>query len=220
MDRGAWPATVHGVAKSQTWLSDYHSLGGLSYVQLFATLWTVAHQAPLSIEFFRQEYWCGLPFPPPEDLPELRFKTASLMSPALADRLSLCSVQSLSHVPFLVTPWTAACQASLSVTNSQSLLKLMFMKSAMPYNRLILCCPLLLPPSNFHNIRVFPMSQFFTSGCQNIGASASTSVLPMNIQDWFLLGLTGWISLKFKGLSRVFSNTTVQKCQFFRVQLL
>ena len=61
----------------------------------------------------------------------------------------------------------------------------------------------------------FPMSQFFASGGQNIGVSASASVLPLNIQDWFLLGLTGWISLKSKGLSRVFSNTTVQKHQFF-----
>ena len=139
------------------------------------------HQAPPSRGFSRQEYWSGLPFPPPEDLPELRIKTASLMSPALADRLSLCSVQSISHVPFLVTPWTAACQASLSVTNSQSLLKLMFMKSAMPYNRLILCCPLLLLPSIFPSIRVFSNGQFFASDGQSIGASAS--VLPMNIQD-------------------------------------
>ena len=65
----------------------------------------------------------------------------------------------------------------------------------------------------------FQMSQLFTSGDQNIGVSASTSVLPMNIQDWFPLGWTGWISLQSKGLSRVFSNTTVQKNQFFSTQL-
>ena len=65
----------------------------------------------------------------------------------------------------------------------------------------------------------FQMSQFFTSGSQSIGVSASTSVLPMNIQDWFPLGWTGWISLQSKGLSRVFSNTTVQKHQFFSTQL-
>ena len=65
----------------------------------------------------------------------------------------------------------------------------------------------------------FQMSQFFASGGQTIGVSASTSVLPMNIQDWFPLGLTGWISLQPKGLSRVFSNTTVQKHQFFSIQL-
>ena len=65
----------------------------------------------------------------------------------------------------------------------------------------------------------FPMSWFFASGGQSIGASASASVLPMNIQDWFPLGLTGWISLQSKGLSRVFSNTAVQKHQFFGAQL-
>ena len=65
----------------------------------------------------------------------------------------------------------------------------------------------------------FPMSQLFASGGESIGVSASASVLPMNIQDWFLLGLTGWVSLQSKGLSRVFSNTTVQKHQFFGTQL-
>ena len=65
----------------------------------------------------------------------------------------------------------------------------------------------------------FPMSQFFTLSGQSIGASASASVLPMNIQDWFPLGQTDWISLQSKGLSRVFSNTTVQKHQFFSTQL-
>ena len=65
----------------------------------------------------------------------------------------------------------------------------------------------------------FPVSQFFALGGQSIGASASASVLPMNIQDWFPLGLTGWISLQSEGLSRVFSNTTVQKHQFFGTQL-
>ena len=95
--------------------------------------------------------------------------------------------------------------------NSQSLLKLMSIESVIPSSHLILCCPLLLLPSVFPSIRVFPMSLFFTSGGQRIGASASASVLPMNIQDWFPLGWTGWISLQSKGLSRVFSNTIVQK---------
>ena len=94
------------------------------------------------------------------------------------------------------TSWTAALQASLSIiTNSWSLLKLMSIKSVMPSNRLILCHPLLLP-SVFPSIRAFPVSQFFTSGGQNIGASVL--VLPMNIQDWSL-GLTGLISLQSKG---------------------
>ena len=72
---------------------------------------------------------------------------------------------------------------------------------------------------SFPTSRSFQMSQFFTSGGQNIGVSASPSVLPMNIQDWFPLGWTGWISLQSKGLSRVLSNTTVQKHQFFNAQL-
>ena len=107
-----------------------------------------------------------------------------------------------------LTPWTAARLASLSITNSRSLLKLMSIESAMPSNCLILCRPLLLP-SIFPSIRVFPVSQFFTSGGQSIGVSASASALPMNIRDWFPLGWTGLISLQFKELSRVFFNTTV-----------
>ena len=88
-----------------------------------------------------------------------------------------------------------------------------------PSNHLILWCLLFLLPLIFPSIGFFPMSQFFASGGQNIGVSASASVLPMNIQDWFLLGLTGWISLQCKGLWRVFSNTTVQKYQFFSTWL-
>ena len=118
----------------------------------------------------------------------------------------------------LCIPWTAARQASLSITNSWSLLKLTSIKSVMPSNHLILCRPLLLPPPIFPSIRVFSLSQFFASGGQRIGVSASASVLPVNIQDWFPLGWTGWISLQSKGLSRVFSNTTVQNQQFFSDQ--
>ena len=114
-------------------------------------------------------------------------------------------------VRLFVTPWTAASQASLSITNSWSLLKFMSIESVMLSNHFILCCPLLLP-SIFPSIRVFSndsVLQFFTSGGQSIGVSASVSVLPVNIQDWFPLGRTGWISLQSKGLSRV-SNITVQ----------
>ena len=95
----------------------------------------------------------------------------------------LSSVQSLSHVLLFATPWTAARQASLSITNSRSLSKLISIESVMPSNHLILCRPLLLLPSIFPSIRVFPVSQFFGSGGQSIGASASASVFPMNIQD-------------------------------------
>ena len=133
---------------------------------------------------------------------------------------SVNSVQLLSCVRLFVNPWTAARQASLSITNFQSLFKLMSVKSVMPSSYLILCCPFLLLPSIFPASGSFPVSQFFTSGGQNIGVSASASVLPMNIQDWFPLGWTGWISLQSKGLSRVFSNTTVQKHQFFGAQFL
>ena len=123
------------------------------------------------------------------------------------------SVQSLSRV------WFIGGQASLSITNSQSPPKLMSMESVMPSNHLILWHLLLLLPSIFPNFRVFLMSQFFASGGQNIGVSASISVVPVNIRDWFPLGWTGCISLQAKGLSRVFSNTTVQECQFFGTQL-
>ena len=122
-------------------------------------------------------------------------------------------VHSLSHDGLFATPWNVAHQASLSVNSFCNLLKLMSIKSVMPFNHLILCQPLLLS-SVLLRIRSSLMSQLFASGGQSIGASASASVLPMNIQDWFPLGLTGWVSLQSKGLSRDFSNTTVQKHQF------
>ena len=127
---------------------------------------------------------------------------------------SLSSVQSLSHVWLFATPWTAARQASLSITSFQSLLKFMSIELVMASNHLIRWRPLFLLTSIFPSIRVFPVSQFFASGGQTIGVSASASVLPLNIQDWFPLGWTDWISLQSKGFSRVFSNTTVQKHQF------
>ena len=132
---------------------------------------------------------------------------------------SVSSVHSLNHVRLFATPWTAACQASLTITNSRSLLKLMSIELVMPSNHLILCHPLLLLPSIFPSIRSFPMSQFFSSGAQRTGVSASASVLPMSTQDWLSLEWTGWISLQSKGLSRFFSNTTVQKHKFFGAQL-
>ena len=121
----------------------------------------------------------------------------------LAVVFQFSSGQSFTHVWLFVTPWIPARQASLSITNSQSLLKPMPIESVMPSNHLILCCPLLLLPSILPSIK---MSQFFTSGSQNMRDSASATVLPMNIQDWFPLGWTGWISLQSKGLSRVFAT--------------
>ena len=140
--------------------------------------------------------------------------------PFLINIVPFSSVQSLSCVQLFANPWTAAHQAFLSITNSRSPPKPMSIELVMPSNHLILCCPLLLLPSIFPSIRTFLMSQLFTSSGQSIRVSASTSVLPINIQDWSPLGWTGWISLQSKGLSRVFSNTTVQKQQFFSAQLL
>ena len=128
--------------------------------------------------------------------------------------LFIGSVQSSCSVIFwlFATPWTAARQASLSITSSQSLqwCHPTISSSVIPFFSRFQS----FPASGY-----FPVSQFFASGGQSIGVSASASVLPMNTQDWFPLGWTGWISLQSKGLSRVFSNTTVQKHQFFCTQL-
>ena len=128
-------------------------------------------------------------------------------------------VQLLSCIQLFVTPWTAACQTSLSFTISWSLLKLMSIESVMPSNHLILfalffSCLQSLPASGSSLV-----NWLIESGGQSIKNSASASVLPMNIQDWFLLGLTGLISLLSQGLSRVFSSATGQKHQFFGAQL-
>ena len=133
------------------------------------------------------------------------------LTSSLSFKAGFSSVQSLSCVRLFGTPWITARQASLSITNSWSLP--MSIESVIPSNHLILCHPLLLPPSIFPES--FQISQLFASGGQSIGVSASTSVLPVNIQDWFPLGWTGWISLQSKVLSRVFSNNTVQRHKFF-----
>ena len=144
----------------------------------------------------------------------------------------------LNYLSFLGKPCLSSVQFSCSVvsdslqshglqharppcpiTNTQSLLKLMSVESVMPSNHLIFCRPLLLLPQSFPDSESFPMSQFFASGGQSIGVSALASFLPKNTQDWSPLEWTGWISLQSKGLSRVFSNTTLQKHQFFSAQL-
>ena len=138
--------------------------------------------------------------------------------PVLSTGCAIFALQSLSRVRLFATPWTAAHRASLSFLISWSLLKLMSIESVMPSSHLILCRPLLLPLQSFPASQLFPVSQFFASGGQSIGASASASVLPMNIQDWFPLGLTGWISLLSKRLPKVFSITTVSMYKFFGAQ--
>ena len=126
------------------------------------------------------------------------------------------SIQSLSRVCLFATPWTEACQASLSITNSQSLPKLMSIESVMLSNRLILCHPLLLLPPIFPSIRVFSNKlalciRWPEYWSFSFNTSSSNSGLISFRMDC-------WISLQSKGLSRVFSNTTVQKHQFFRAQ--
>ena len=130
------------------------------------------------------------------------------------------SVQSLSRVHLFATPWTAARQVFLSTPTpgacsnscpSSQWCHPTISSSVVPFSS----CLQSFPASGS-----FPMSQFFTSGGQSIAVSASTSVIPMNIQDWFPLGWTGWISLQSKGLSGVFSNTTVQKHQFLVLNFL
>ena len=129
------------------------------------------------------------------------------------------SVQLLSHVQLFVTSWTEACQASCpsptprACSNSCPLswwCHPIISSFVVPFSS----CPQSFPASGS-----FPMSQLFASGGQSIGVSASASVLPMQIQDWFPLGLPSLIALQSKGCSRVFSNTTVQKHQFFSTQL-
>ena len=128
-------------------------------------------------------------------------------------------VQSLSHVRLFETPWIAACQSSLSITNSRSSLKLRSIESVMPSSHLILCRPLLLLPPIPPSIRVFSNESVLHIRWPKHW-SFSFSIIPSkNTQDWSPLEWTGWISLQSKGLSRVFSNTTVQKHQFFGIQL-
>ena len=109
------------------------------------------------------------------------------------------SIQLLSRVWLFVTPWTAAHQASLSITNTWSLLKLMSIKSVMPSSHLILCCPLLLLPSIFPSIRVFSNESTLRIRWPKYWSFSFSINLPMNVQDWFPLGLTGLISLQIQG---------------------
>ena len=102
-----------------------------------------------------------------------------------------------------------------SIINSHSLLKLMSIRLVIPSNHLILCHPFSSHLQSVPASGSFPRSQFFVSGGQSTGVSVSASVLPMNIQNWFPLGLTAWNSLMSKGLSSVFCKTTVQKHQLF-----
>ena len=131
----------------------------------------------------------------------------------------ISSVQSLSHVQLFAIPWITALQASLSITNSRSSLRLTSIESVMPSSRLILCRPLLLLPPIPPSIRVFSNESTLHMRWQRTGVSALASFLPKKSQGWTPSEWTGWISLQSKGLSRVFSNTRVQKHQCFGAQL-
>ena len=156
-----YPLSHQGSLKERVPLLPHH-------VWLFGVAWTVAPKAPLPMEFSRQEYWSRVPFPTPGD-PYPGIELGSL-APALAGGFfttgatlyQFSTVQSLSHVQLFVTLWATARQASLSITNSRSLLKLMSIKSVMPSNHLVLCHLLLLLPSIFPSIRVFSNGSFLS----------------------------------------------------------
>ena len=134
------------------------------------------------------------------------------------DYLTFYSVQSLRCGWLFVTPWSAALQASCPSPTPGWKPKLCPLSRWCHPTILSSITPFSSCPQPFPASESFSVSQFFASGGQNIGASALASVFPMNIQGWFHLGLTGLISLQSKGLSRVFSNTTIQKHQLFNTQ--
>ena len=142
-----------------------------------------------------------------------------MISTGICSIVMLSSVQSLSHVRIFASPWTAARQSSLSITNSRNLLRLMFIESVMPSNHLILCRPLLLSPSIFSSIRVFSNESALHIRWLKYW-SFSFSISPSNEYSELISFRMDWLDLlAVQGLSRVFSNTTVQKHQFFSAQL-
>ena len=151
----------------------------------------------------------------------ISFQFSSITSQCLLELLCFSSVQSLSHVWLFATPWITARQASLSITNSRSSLRLSYIESVMPSSHLILCRPLLLLPPIPASIRVFSNESTLRMRWPKYW-SFSFSIIPSKEipgEIWSPLEWTGWNSLRSKGLSRVFSNTTVQKHQLFGAQL-
>ena len=192
--------------------------------------------------FSRQDYRSMLPFP--RDLPnqgwnlQSEFQADSLLSDPQAKTLGwkklekkgfcklkliiydsywvISSVQTLSCVQLFATPWAAAHQSSLSITNSLSRLKLMSIELVMPSNHCILCRPLLLLPSIFPSIRAFSNESAFPIRWPKYWSFSFNISLLMNTQDWSPLGWNGWISLQSKGLSRVFSSTHNSKASILQ----
>ena len=190
MDRGAWQATVHRVAKSQTWLSTHkkHSATYNKPWQIFNEKKKIAKtKFPPSVTWCEQFNWVQF--------------SHSVMSNSLQPHGLQCAR--------LPCPSPTPGSSSKSCPSSQWCHPTIS-SSIIPFSSCF---------QSFTASESFLTSQFFASGDQSVVDSASASVLPMNIQDWFPLGLTGLISLQSKGLSRVFSNTTVQKHQFFGTQL-
>ena len=166
-------------------------------------------------EFIVWSYWCSKR----QYLSRTTEKFLWKLKDQLINLCTFSSVQSLSCVRLFVTPWTAALQAFLSITNSEEFTQTHTLSRWCHPTISSFVVPFSSCPQSFPASGSFPMSQLFISGGQIIGVLASTSDLPINTQDWSPLGWTGWISLQSKGLSRVFSNTTVQKHQFFSAQL-
>ena len=197
----------------------FSSVQLLSHVWLSVTPWITGRQASLSITNSRS----SLRLMSLESVLMRCMKLEPIIQSEVSKKekekyCTFSSVQSLSRIRLFAAPWIAARQASLSITNSRSSLRLTSIKSLMPPSHLILWRPLLLLPQSLPASESFPMGQLFTWGGQSTGVSASASVLPKKSQGWFPSEWTGWISLQSKGLSRVFSNTTLQKHQFFGAQ--
>ena len=142
----------------------------------------------------------------------------SLKTQLVVYSVQFSSFQSLSHVRLFATPWITACQASLSITNFWSSFRFVFIESVMPSAISSSVVPFSSCPQSLPASKSFPISQLFTWGGQSTGASALASFLPKKSQGWSPSERTCWISLQSKGLSRVFSNTTLQKYQFFSAQ--
>ena len=218
MDRGAWWAAVDRVTKIWIWMKQRSA-----YVVMHRsfTQWDIIYHYLFNIQMVpnlttlmksHQDDACALlkKLMPLEHF--LTFCHTKIL------QVFLFAVQLLSCDWFTATPWIVACQDSLSFTVSQNMLELMPIESAMSSKHLNLCCPHILLSQSFSAPGSFPMTQHFASGGQRIGAVALASVLPMNTQGWFLLELTGFISLLFQGLSKVVLQHIVQKHQFFGAQ--
>ena len=187
----------------------------LSHVWLLVTPWTVAYQAPPSLGFSRREYWSGLPLPSPPVIWEANlYEWIDSLASDLWVQLSHSVVfdslrpRGLQHArPLCPSPTPGAYPNSCP---SHRWCHPTISSSVIPFSSHL---------QSFPASGSFQMSWLFTPSGWSIGVSVSTPVLPMNTQDWSPLGWTGWISLQSKGLSRIFSNTTVKKHHFFSAQL-